>query len=171
VTEAQRFPWIHALGLMGAVALLAMFFANVEIQIEGKDGWAASLPVTFRITDHWLLDWFWGGRPMTGYHAWVFPFIILFLHLPMVFLARWSWRLEARALGCAAWFWITEDALWFVLNPSFGWSALYSGNPQVWWHKHWFLGLPTDYWTFTAVGVTLLWWSFTTPRTTSHSQG
>jgi len=88
-----------------------------------------------------------------------------------VSVVGWSWRLEARALGCAAWFWITEDALWFVLNPAFGWSALYSGNPQVWWHKHWFLGLPTDYWTFTAVGVTLLWWSFTTPRTTSHSQG
>ena len=149
---------IHALACLAFMALLGYFFANVEIQIEGKDGWAASLPVTFRIGKHWLLDLFWGGSPMTGYYAWVFPFVILFCHLPVIVFARWSWRLEARILACAILFWIFEDALWFALNPAFGWSALHPGG-QVWWHKHWFLGLPTDYWTFTVVGLALLWWS------------
>lgn len=63
------------------VALLGLFFAQTEIQIEGGAGWAANLP-TWRIEHHWLLDIFWGGRPMTGYHAWVFPFIAMFFHFP-----------------------------------------------------------------------------------------
>lgn len=35
-----------------------------------------------------LLDLFWSGKPMTGYHAWVFPFVALFFHLPAVFFGR-----------------------------------------------------------------------------------
>ena len=151
--------FLHAATCVVFVALLGFFFAHVEIQIEGKAGWAANLPVTFRIEKHWLLDIFWGGRPMTGYHAWVFPFVLLFCHLPVVVFAQWSWRLEARLLSCCTLFWIFEDALWFTLNPAYGWVSLHLGT-QVWWHKHWFLGLPTDYWTFSAVGLALLWWSF-----------
>ncbi len=157
-------PRYHAPALLLGVALLAFFFANVEIQIEGANGWAAALPVTFRVEHHWLLDWFWGGRPMTGYHAWVFPFVILFFHLPMLMLATWTPRLEARALGCAMLFWIIEDALWFVLNPAFGWAGLRPGQPGepdcAWWHIHWFLGLPSDYTVFTVIAGIALWWSF-----------
>jgi len=56
-----------------------VLFAEVEIQIEGAAGWASSLRLEDR--DHWLLDLFWGGRPMTGYHAWVFSFMFLAFHL------------------------------------------------------------------------------------------
>lgn len=147
------------------VALLALFFAQVEIQIEGAAGWAANLP-TWRVEQHWLLDIFWGGRPMTGYHAWVFPFMLLMFHLPAVMLAQWTWRLEARILGCVAIFWIIEDALWFLLNPAFGFSKL---TPAfVPWHKHWWMGLPTDYWTFFAVGLTLLVISYRQPSHTAN---
>lgn len=140
------------------VILLAFFFANVEIQIEGDHGWASALPVTFRIDHHWLLDLFWGGRPMTGYHAWVFPFVALFFHLPMIWSFQWSLSLEARTIACISIFWIVEDALWFILNPAFGWSKL---DPQhVPWHIHWIFGLPTDYFTFTFVAFLLLVWSF-----------
>ena len=44
------------------VVVMAFFFANAEIQIEGKAGWAANLP-TWRIEHHWLLDIFWGAAP------------------------------------------------------------------------------------------------------------
>jgi hypothetical protein len=54
-----------------AVLPLALLLANVEVQIEGSAGWAANLP-TWRIEDGWLLDLFWGGRPMTGYHVYIF---------------------------------------------------------------------------------------------------
>jgi hypothetical protein len=158
----------HAPLLLLGVGILAFFFANVEIQIEGAHGWAAALPVTFRIEHHWLLDVFWGGRPMTGYHAWVFPFVILFFHLPMLMSARWSWRFEARAVACSMLFWIVEDALWFALNPAFGWAGLRpclpGQAPCAWWHVHWFMRLPTDYWTFSVAAGLLLGWSFRKAR-------
>lgn len=139
------------------VSLMAFFFAEVEIQIEGDAGWATSLP-TWRIEQHWLLDIFWGGRAMTGYHAWVFPFIAMIFHLTFFFLQTWSWKLQARAFACIMLFWIVEDFLWFVLNPAFG---LVRFNPvDVFWHKQWWLGAPKDYWTFSLVAAILFWFSF-----------
>jgi hypothetical protein len=141
------------------IALLGFFFAQVEIQIEGPAGWAANLP-TWRIEKHWLLDIFWGGRPMTGYHAWVFTFMALVFHLPVIMCQQWSWRLELRILGALALFWIIEDGLWFVMNPAYG--------PQVFttraipWHKHWLGPLPLDYWAFGLTGLALMFWSFYT---------
>ncbi|WP_019576616.1 hypothetical protein [Curvibacter lanceolatus] len=139
------------------VAVLAFFFAQVEIQIEGGAGWAAALP-TWRIEQHWLLDIFWGGRAMTGYHAWIFSFMVLMFHFPLAFLQTWSWRLQARALACIMQFWVMEDFLWFVLNPDFGLARF---DPQnVPWQKHWWWWAPTDYWTFSAVAIVLFWLSF-----------
>ena len=136
--------------------LLAYFFANVEIQIEGAAGWAVSLP-TWRIEKHWLLDLFWGGRAMTGYHAWVFPFIALFFHFPAFFTDRWSWRAEARVIACVMLFWIVEDFLWFVLNPAYGLARF---RPDaIPWHKHWLWLVPADYWLFSAVLLLLIWLS------------
>jgi hypothetical protein len=106
---------------------------------------------------------------MTGYHAWVFPFVMLSFHLPMLFVGRWTPKLEARALASTMLFWIIEDALWFVCNPAFGWQGLRPGavgeSGCAWWHIHWFLGLPSDYWVFSVVGSLLLWWSFRPDRT------
>lgn len=139
------------------VALLGFFFAQVEIQIEGAAGWAANLP-TWRIEQHWLLEIFWGGRPMTGYHAWVFPFIALFFHLPLFFMGQWSWWLEARVLACIMLFWLVEDFLWFVCNPAYG---LANFDPaHISWHKHWLLFAPTDYWVATLIAGVLLWVSY-----------
>lgn len=152
----------RALWLIGYIALVALFFAEVEIQIEGAAGWAANLP-TWRVEHHWLLDIFWGGRPMTGYHAWVFPFMLLIFHLPVAMLNTWHWRLEARILGCVALFWILEDALWFLLNPAFGLSKFSPEN--IPWHTHWFGFMPTDYWTFGLIGMSLILFSYT--RSTS----
>lgn len=147
----------HFLFLLAWIALLGLFFAMTEIQIEGAHGWAASLP-TWRIEKHWLLDVFWGGRPMTGYHAWVFPFMFLAFHLPIVVNDTFSWRLEARCLGSLMLFWIVEDFLWFVLNPAYGLARF---NPHsIPWHKHWLVGVPVDYLVFTVVGGMLLAWSF-----------
>lgn len=143
--------------LLAWVLMLSFFFAQVEIQIEGTAGWAANLP-TWRIEQHWLLDIFWGGRAMTGYHAWVFPFIALLFHFPVVLAERWSWRAEYRILACIMVFWICEDFLWFILNPAYGWPRF---TPQdVPWHKHWLLGAPNDYWISLSLAATLLFFSF-----------
>jgi hypothetical protein len=138
------------------VVLLSFFFAQIEIQIEGGAGWAANLP-TWRIEKHWLLDLFWGGRAMTGYHAWTFPFIVLFFHFPLFFMGHWSWQAESRVLSCIMLFWIVEDFLWFVINPAYG-LARFSAT-AVPWHKHWLWLAPADYWIYMFVAVMLLWFS------------
>jgi hypothetical protein len=141
---------------LAGVALLAFMFAQVEIQIEGAAGWAANLP-TWRIEKHWLLDIFWGGRAMTGYHAWIFPCVAVFFHFPLLFAAHWSWRAEARVIACIMLFWVLEDFLWFVCNPAYGLAKF---NPvDVAWHKHWLGFAPTDYWFSLAVAMLLLWFS------------
>ncbi len=146
----------HALLLVLWVCLLGAFFANVEIQIEGASGWAANLP-TWRIENSWL-NVFWGDKTITGYHVWVFSFMALMFHLPLLMTGSFSLRLEARILGCILVFWIVEDFLWFALNPAFG---LQRFNPQdVPWHRHWFLGIPLDYFLSLAAGFLLLAWSF-----------
>ena len=150
----------HVIILIIWVALLGFFFAMTEIQIEGPHGWASSLP-TWRIENHPLLDIFWGGRAMTGYHAWVFTFMFLVFHLPHAVLGSFSLRIEARCLGSLMFFWIIEDFLWFVCNPAFGIARF---APQsIPWHKHWILGMPTDYLVFVLVGAVLLAWSFGRP--------
>jgi hypothetical protein len=146
----------QVLGLVAGVAVLAFVYAKVEIMIEGGAGWAANLPC-WRIEKHRLLDWFFGGRPMTGYHAWVLPFMVGVFHLHFAFAWSWSWRLELRTLAAVLLFWIIEDVLWFILNPAWGLRRLRRG--EVPWHINWFLGAPTDYWTFTTTALVLLWLS------------
>lgn len=139
------------------VCVLGLFFAMVEIQIEGSAGWAAALP-TWRIESHWLLDIFWGGRPMTGYHAWVFSFMALAFHLPIFIHGHWSLKIETRIVGSVMLFWIVEDFLWFALNPAFGLAKF---EPRfVPWHKHWLGGVPVDYATFGSAAMLLIVWSY-----------
>jgi hypothetical protein len=155
---SRRFPRIVI--LLAWVVLLGYFFANTEIQIEGAHGWATALP-TWRIEKHPLLDIFWGGRAMTGYHAWLFSFMFLAFHLPQTINGRLCWKTEARCIASLMFFWISEDFLWFVLNPAFGLSRFSPGH--IPWHKHWLLGVPTDYLTFMLIGMALLAWSFVSP--------
>ena len=136
------------------VLLLALFFAQVEIQIEGASGWGGNLP-TWRIEKHWLLDLLWGGRAMTGYHAWVFPFIAMFFHFPFFLTQQWNIKLEARTISCLIIFWIIEDFMWFLMNPAYG---LHHFNQiDAHWHKHWIWGTPIDYWIGGAVSIFLFW--------------
>jgi hypothetical protein len=139
------------------VLLLAYLFAKVEIHIEGDAGWAANLP-TWRIESHWLLDLLWGGRAMTGYHAWVFPFIALSFHAPIFFAASWSWQMEARIIAAIMLFWIAEDFLWFIINPAFGLRRFRARF--VPWHKHWVCGAPVDYWIFSCASAALFAYSY-----------
>ncbi len=60
-------------------------------------------------------------------------------------------------VACIMLFWITEDFLWFVLNPAFG-LALFSPE-HIPWHIHWWSGAPVDYWMSLGVAMVLLWLS------------
>ncbi len=157
--------WLHIVSLLLWISLLGLLFAHVEIQIEGAAGWAENLP-TWRIEKSVWLDLFWGGRPMTGYHAWVFSFMALIFHLPVFISGRFSLKLEGRVIGSLMLFWIIEDFLWFVMNPAYGIGA-FCGE-SIAWHKHWFLGLPCDYWAFLLGAGLLIWYSF---RPSKRSKG
>ena len=151
----------RVMALLIWIALLAMLFAQAEIQIEGARGWAAGLP-TWRIVDAPFLRLFFGGREITGYHVFMFSFMAAVFHLPVFLTLRWSWRLEARVVGSLSLFWIAEDFLWFVLNPAYGLERLTSAH--VPWHPHWLLGVPADYLVFPLVAVVLLGWSYAEPQ-------
>jgi hypothetical protein len=136
------------------ILVAAAVFAKLEVQIEGPHGWAEKLP-TWRLERHAALDWFFGGRPLTGYHVWAFLFVLFTFHLPFFWIpGSWSIRGELQAVAGYTAFWIVEDVLWFVLNPHYGWRKFTREN--IWWHKRWALGVPLDYW-FMGGFVLALW--------------
>ena len=141
------------------VAAAAAFFALLEIQIEGEEGWAAALP-TWKVENRWT-RWFFSSRPMTGYHLYVHLFILVLVHLPygLGFLAP-SWKVEARIGAFLIFFWVVEDFLWFVFNPAFGVRRF--TKEHVWWHAPtWWWVMPRDYWVFLPLGILLYlfsWW-------------
>jgi len=139
------------------VPIAAFIWAKLEVEIEGPDGWAKSLP-TWRLEEHVLLDVFMGGRPLTGYHLWAFTFVFLVYHLPFLWLRTWNWHAEIFIQGCLLLFWVLEDFFWFILNPHFGWKRY--RQQKIWWHPHWFLGIPRDHWAMLIVSLLFILWSW-----------
>ena len=127
------------------LAAWALLMALVEIEIEGRHGWAESLPTWYRTRGPaGRLYGLMGGRPLTGYHLAMFPIPLLMLHYPYVAGADWSWASEASTIAVfLAWI-IAWDYLWFVLNPYWGVARFRRG--EVWWYPgRWVGRLPLDY--------------------------
>lgn len=132
------------------VFVAALAFAQLEIEIEGPNGWASNLP-TWRIKNRWtrlLL----GSRPLTGYHLWVHIFVLVMIHFPVALrISPWSWGLELRILSFDILFFLVEDFMWFVLNPAFGFRRFRREN--IWWHApSWWWIMPRDYWVLVLIG-------------------
>lgn len=142
----------------GGLAAAAGLFALLEIQIEGREGWAAGLP-TWRIRNAWtgrLL----GAREVTGYHVYFQLFVLVMAHLPyLVAAVPPSLALELRILAFLVLFWVLEDFLWFVFNPAYGLRRF--RREEIWWHAAtWWGFMPRDYWIFTPIGLALYAWSW-----------
>ena len=137
------------LTMLGALFLfaVALLLALVEIEIEGKFGWAEKLPTWYRTTGP--AGKLWGlmtsGKPLTGYHLFMNALILLMFHFCFVDL-EWSLQKELMVLArfsLVACFW---DFLWFALNPFYGIKNYKRKN--VWWFAKscWILGFfPLDY--------------------------
>jgi hypothetical protein len=138
---------------------IAFVLAQLEIQIEGEHGWAAKLP-TWRWQTPRVLRWV--GKPVTGYHVFLMLLILLFLHLPVIYVGfSLQWEAEIMSLFfLLAVFW---DFLWFVCNPHFGLARF--RRAHIWWFKSWALGLPTGY--LMGVGLSLLIYAAAGPLTGS----
>lgn len=128
-------------------SLFAVVIACVEIEAEGTRGWAEKMPTWYRTTGFWgrAYGMVMGGKPLTGYHTFMFFFPALLFHAHFFMGVPWSGTEELKAWAlyfawCPLW-----DYFWFVLNPA------YQGKfkkDQVWWHAKspWIFGLfPMDY--------------------------
>jgi hypothetical protein len=139
-------------GLLVFMVVLAFILALWEIQIEGKDGWAAKLP-GWRLDKGWVMK-LTGGRPVTGYHIYMTVFLIASAHLPLFFVP-WTWRLEFLLIGFYVGMVFLEDFLWFLLNPFYGLRHFRKG--QIWWHKKWWGPVPDLYWILLVLTTILIY--------------
>jgi hypothetical protein len=143
-------------GLMGFMVVMAVILALWEIQIEGKDGWAAKSP-GWRIEKGWVVK-VTGGRPLTGYHVFMTLFIIGLLHLTFFFVP-WSWQMEILLIGFYLGMLLLEDFFWFVLNPYYGINNFRKG--KIWWHKSWWGPVPSFYWILLASATVMIYFGRT----------
>ena len=134
-------------------SVFATVLACIEIESEGKYGWADKAPTWYRTTGFWgrAYGMAMGGKPLTGYHAFMFFLPVMIFHVPFFMGVEWSIAAEFGAWAlyfawCPMW-----DYFWFVLNPA------YKGKfkrEHIWWHAKscWVGGLfPIDY----LVGVVI----------------
>jgi len=128
------------------VIITAFFWSLLEIQIEGKNGWAAALP-TWRYKVYIRYIW---EREITGYHVYLITFIMLLLHSAFLYTA-WSLSAELKIIAFFLLLGGIEDFLWFILNPNFGLKKF--NRIDVPWHTMWFLGIPTFYFVIIPLGV------------------
>lgn len=125
----------------------ALVLAGLEVEAEGRHGWAEKMPTWYRTTGiaGRFYSMLMGGKPLTGYHAWMFLMPLIAVHSGFFLGAKWTFAVEcvviARYLALAA-LW---DFLWFVINPHYTLGNF--TKQSVWWHAKspWILGLPLDY--------------------------
>lgn len=129
------------------IFLIALVLALLEIQIEGKEGWASNLPV-------WRPGWKFLSKEITGYHGLLILLLLLFFHFPFVSGGGWSLSSELKILSLFFIFVSVWDFLWFVLNPHFPLKKFKAEH--IWWHKNWLLGLPTDYYGSLVISLIVL---------------
>ena len=128
--------------------VIAMMLALLEIQIEGKDGWAKKLPC-WRPRYNSFLARIWrkimNNKDLTGYHLSINGLILVFLHIPFFAGSDFSWTLAKELEVFSAYFLLTVfwDFLWFIWNPSYG---LKKFKPKyIRWHEKWIGWFPKDY--------------------------
>ena len=127
---------------------VAMVFAAVEIEVEGKHGWAEKSATWFRTKGlaAKIYGVFMGGKPLTGYHLFMFFLPLLVFHSHFAMGVPWSFARELLVFAMYFAWLPTWDFLWFVLNPEYGVKKFKKQN--VWWHarSHWLFNVtPLDY--------------------------
>ena len=146
-------------------SIFAVVLACMEIESEGRKGWAENAPTWYRVTPWYARAYglVMGKKPLTGYHMFTFFMPFLLFHAQFAMGMEWSMARELLALSmyfsvCPLW-----DYYWFVLNP---WYRGKFTKKDVWWHAQsiWVFGeFPIDY--LVGVGLSILlaagasWWA------------
>ena len=140
------------------VFLFAVFFALIEIEVEGTEGWAKNLPTARNIIGH-----------LTLYHVYMILLAVLiitgfvyFQHTalcsdctvdetpPKSIWHKTVWpalRVTFKAVFHIIAYFLIQDFLWFVLNP--GYTVAKYAKTHIPWHKPWWGGIPA----FNFVGI------------------
>lgn len=134
------------------VVLTAGLLSKVEINCEGKHGYAAKLPVEWRIENKWLRSLI-GG---TSYHLYMGLFLLVFLHSVVFIIDAWSLKAEFLILSFLAFVTVAEDFLWFVLNPHFG-IRKFKRECIPWFTDRWLWIAPLWYFYYLPMGGLLYW--------------
>ena len=123
--------------------LVCCVLAALEIEIEGKNGWAKKLP-TWR-KERGVYSYIMEGKPLTGYHLFLFLLVLLLVHTPFFGLFRCSWTIQKELVVMSLCFlmYVTWDFLWFVLNPHYTVRRFKKENIDF--HAHWLGRIPVDY--------------------------
>ena len=108
------------------IFIYALIFSLIEIEVEGKYGWAKNLPT----------EYFY--KKMTVYHIFMGLFIILSF-CKIYFKSIKDFKKVIFFTTC--WF-LIEDFLWFVFNPHFKLKKY--KKKHIWWHAEqpWICGIP-----------------------------
>lgn len=145
MTDSLPFLGFHAF-----IFVVSVLTALLEIQIEGKFGFAEKLPT-------WKVRWAWyrsfsNGKILTGYHLYLNLLLLLFFHTGFVF-SGWSLAGELMVLSGFSLYIASWDFLWFALNPAFG---LRRFSPKhIWWMRRWYGPFPADYYNSVAISGAL----------------
>ncbi len=118
----------------------------MEINIEGKDGWAKNLPT-------WKTPFTIFGRQMTGYHIYLMSVGLSLLIAPLAIYGILTIKTLFEIVSFFILVMVAEDILWFLLNPHYGIKRLKKEFAD--WHKVWILGLPIEYYLLITVAVIL----------------
>ena len=124
------------------IAVFAILYSALEIEIEGEDGgWAKNLPT---VPSHL--------GELTVYHVIMNIIIILVVVYSTMMISKMN--IWITAYFVIAWF-LIEDFIWFVLNPFF--TLKKYTKKDIWWHgrQPWFLGIPMHNW-FGLAGMLIL---------------
>lgn len=137
--------------------ILATVVAILEIQIEGKHGWAKNLPTWRPHSSKWYVKLYakvMSGKELTGYHLTMFAAIFLFFNLPYVFGLPITLENYLKTVSFFLIFVVMRDFLWFVLNPHYPLSKF--KKEHIWWHSKWLWVAPLDYYFGILASVLVL---------------
>ena len=136
-------------------AVLVTMFACLEIEIEGKYGWADETQTWYRVTGFWgkLYGRAMRGRPLTGYHGFLLLLLTMIIHLHFFMGVKWSIAAEFQVWALFFVWIILFEYVWFLLNPHYRGKF---NREHIWWHAKspWVLSLfPADYLKWLAVSL------------------
>lgn len=121
--------------------VISAIFALLEIQIEGKNGWASKLP-TWKINNPFkkFINW----PYLTGYHLFLNLLFFSILQLPFILGFPFNFKNEILIFELFFLIMMIEDFFWFVFNPAWGIKKFFT--KEVPWHSGKILFLPSNYW-------------------------